>query len=132
MIKRAKILIIDDDRDILQSLQNSLELPKIELEIITADRGMKGLQAAKQLKPDVVILDLQMPDVDGFEVLDEIKADPMLSHVKVIMLTARDNSKNMWEGIDRQLDDFIPKPFDLEELEARIYAQLMDSLPPQH
>lgn len=126
-VNRAKILVIDDDRDILESLQNSLELPKVKLDIRTAPGGMLGLQEAKRFRPDVVILDLQMPGVNGFEVLDEIRSDSELSHTKVIMLTAKDDSRNLWEGIDRRLDDFISKPFDLEELEARIYVQLLEA-----
>jgi DNA-binding response OmpR family regulator len=124
-IKSAKVLVVDDDQDILVSLKTGLQLPGIELEILTAEDGLSGLQQAKLHRPDIIVLDLQMPDMNGFEVLKEIHADPQLSKTKVIMLTAQDSVQNLWEGIDRQLDDFMGKPFDLGELEARIYNQLL-------
>ena len=124
-IKSACILVVDDDQDILVSLKTGLQLPGIELEILTAEDGLSGLQQAKLHRPDIIILDLQMPDMNGFEVLKEIHADPQLTKTKVIMLTAQDSVQNLWEGIDRQLDDFMGKPFDLGELEARIYNQLL-------
>lgn len=126
---QAKILVIDDDADILDSIRSGLELPNITLEVLTAPNGMTGLQLAKTHFPDVIILDLQMPDIDGFTVLDEIRSDPILANTRVIMLTAQDSSKTMWEGIDRSLDDFMVKPFDLEELEARVYNQLLSLRP---
>lgn len=119
------MLIIDDDKDICNVLERSLELPKIKLEIRSAYNGVSGLQMAKKWLPDIVILDLQMPGIDGFGVLDEIRSDQHLVETKVIMLTAKDSPKNLWEGIDRKIDDFIGKPFDLAELEARIYNQLL-------
>ena len=124
-IKKAKLLVIDDDQDILSSLKSGLQLPGIELEVLTAEDGLAGLQAAKLERPDVIVLDLQMPDMNGFEVLKEIHKDPQLTKTKIIMLTAQDSVQNLWEGIDRKLDDFMGKPFDLSELEARIYNQLL-------
>ena len=124
-IKSAKILVIDDDEDILASLKGALDLPGIKLEVLTANTGLSGLQLAKLELPDVIILDLQMPDMNGFQVLNEIQADSQLERTRVIMLTAQDSGANLWEGIDRKLDDFMGKPFDLGELEARIYNQLL-------
>ena len=124
-IKSARILVIDDDEDILTSLKSGLDLKGVKLEILTANGGLKGLQAAKLEKPDIVILDLQMPDMNGFQVLEEIQADPQLAKTRVIMLTAQDSVQNLWDGIDRKLDDFMGKPFELAELEARIYNQLL-------
>lgn len=125
-IKQAKLLIIDDDPAILQAIKSSLHLPGIKLKIEVADSGLVGLQKAKQFLPDIIVLDLQMPDLDGFEVLAELREDHQLAHTRVIMLTAQDTIKNLWEAVDRKLDDFMSKPFDLTELEARIYNQLLD------
>ncbi len=124
-ITHAKVLVIDDDKNICRVLEHSLELPNIKLDIQSAYNGVSGLQLAKKWQPDIVILDLQMPGITGFDVLEEIRGDQQLAHTKVIMLTAKDSPKNLWEGIDRKLDDFIGKPFDLAELEARIYNQLL-------
>lgn len=124
-IKRARLLIIDDDEDILASLKSGLSIKGIELEISTANRGLVGLQRAKQERPDIIVLDLQMPDMNGWQVLEEVRRDSQLERCKVIMLTAQDSPENLWEGLDRKLDDFMGKPFDLSELEARIYNQLL-------
>lgn len=125
MPTQATILIIDDDPDILAALRKGLEIPGVKLEILTAGNGLEGLRQAKLAQPEVVILDLQMPQFNGFAVLEEIKRDSQLRATKVLMLTALDSSKNLWEGLDRQLDDFMIKPFDLVELEARIYNLLL-------
>ena len=122
---QATILVVDDDPDICQAIQDGLELPGVELNVVTTLTGMNGLQSAKQLRPDVIILDLQLPDMDGFKVFDEIRQDSQLANSRVIMLTAQDSLGNLWESIDRQLDDFIAKPLDLMELEARVYTQLL-------
>ncbi len=124
-ITKAKLLVVDDDPDILSALQMGLAIPGTELEVITAKNGMTGLQLAKKELPDVIVLDLQMPDISGFEVIDELRQDPQLKSTRVIMLTAQDTGYNLWESIDRQFDDFIGKPFELDELEARIYNQLL-------
>lgn len=122
----AVVLVIDDDPDILSGIKHGLEVPSVKLEIYTAENGLQGLQQAKKHIPDIVIVDLNMPDLDGFAVVDEMRGDPQLAHAKVILLTAQDTPKNQWESIDRKIDDFIGKPFDLRELEARILTLLMD------
>ncbi|HSH31371.1 MAG TPA: response regulator, partial [Candidatus Saccharimonadales bacterium] len=103
--KAPKILVIDDDLDILTAIEASLELPGMEPVITTAHNALVGLQQAKLWKPDLVILDLNLPDMNGMEVLKEIKQDGQLAHTKVILLTAQDTGKNLWEGLDRGVDD---------------------------
>jgi DNA-binding response OmpR family regulator len=122
---RVKILAVDDDPDILLAIKSGLDLAGVELEIFTADSGLAALQTAKAERPDIMILDLNMPDINGFDVAEEIRKDPQLENMRIIMLTASDSSKNQWDSIDRQIDDFLGKPFDLRELEARIYTLLM-------
>ncbi len=97
-----------------------MELPGIELAITTAPNAVTGLQIAKKNPPDVIILDLQMPGGSGFDFMSELKADPRLKNVKVLMLTAIDSQANLWESIERDIDDFLSKPFDFNELEARV------------
>lgn len=122
--KTAKILVIDDDLDILTAIEAGLQLPGIKLEITTAHNALVGLQQAKLWIPDLIVLDLNLPDMDGFELMREIKRDGQLNKTKIIMLTAQDSSQNLWQGLDSGIDDFISKPFDLFELEARVYNQL--------
>lgn len=126
-LDHAKLLVIDDDPDICSGIKLGLDLPKVKLDIHTALNGLQGLQQAKKLLPDIVIVDLNMPDINGFEVVEEMRKDSTLANTKIILLTALDTPKNQWESIDRQIDDFIGKPFDLRELEARILTLLMSS-----
>lgn len=123
-ISQAKILIIDDDQDILNSLKAGLHIEQVELEIDTATTALEGVTKAQSFKPDIVILDLQLPDARGFDILDDLRS-PELAETRIIMLTAQDTTNNLWESIDLKIDDFIGKPFDLAELEARIYSQLL-------
>lgn len=123
-ISQAKILIIDDDQDILNSLKAGLHIEQVELEVDTATTALEGVTKAQSFKPDIVILDLQLPDARGFDILDDLRS-PELAETRIIMLTAQDTTNNLWESIDLKIDDFIGKPFDLAELEARIYSQLL-------
>lgn len=123
-ISQAKILIIDDDQDILNSLKAGLHIEQVELEIDTATTALEGVTKAQSFKPDIIILDLQLPDARGFDILDDLRM-PELAQTRIIMLTAQDTTQNLWESIDLKIDDFIGKPFDLAELEARIYNQLL-------
>lgn len=122
--RQAVVLVIDDDPDILDSLKANLELPEIDLNVITAENGLNGLLVAKNAHPDVIVLDFQLPDINGFDFMEELRSDQSLSDIKVIMLTAQDTGRNRWESIDIEMDDFMGKPFDLAELEARIYQML--------
>jgi DNA-binding response OmpR family regulator len=120
----ATILVVDDDKDILMALEEGLELPGVETTVITSDNPVTGLRIAKQEAPDVVVLDLRMPQGSGFDFVKGLKAEPKLSSVKVLMLTADSSRENVWESVDHDIDDFLPKPFDMDELEARIKALL--------
>lgn len=123
-IVAATLLVVDDNREICDAVAQGLELPGIEITFHKAYDGAEGLAKAKEFKPDVIILDLQMPGGDGFSVYEQIRKEPDLDKTKVLLLTAQDNAKNMWESIDRGIDDFLGKPFDLVELEARVYNLL--------
>jgi DNA-binding response OmpR family regulator len=123
-VQLATILVIDDDKDILQALKEGLELPNVETTVHTSDNPITGLRVAKELRPDVVVLDLRMPQGSGFEFVKALKQEPSLAGTKVLMLTADSTRKNMWESVDRDIDDFLPKPFEMDELEARIKALL--------
>lgn len=119
-VNKAKILVIDDNRDIRDSIEAGLELSGVELTIAKASNAVMGLQSAKTNPPDVIILDLQMPGGSGFDFMIELKKDPRLKTVNVIMLTAVDSQANLWKSIEHDVDDFLSKPFDLSELEAHV------------
>ena len=120
MSKRQTIMVVDDDADIRQSIQMGLEEGALGVKVITAHNALTALQLAKTHKPDVIILDLHMPGGTGFEFMEELRQDPQLATTKVLLLTARASRENMWESIDKNIDDFMAKPFDFMELETRV------------
>jgi DNA-binding response OmpR family regulator len=124
-MKRARVLVVDDDLDIREAIQQGLQIPGFEVEVATAHNALSGLQLVKDLRPDVVIVDLQMPMGSGFELADAVRNDRELENVKLLMLTALDVRQVLWESVDKDIDDFLAKPFDFGELEARIRALLL-------
>ena len=117
-----KILVVDDERAVRESLRRALELEGYEIAL--ADDGNEALATLRdgEPPPDVVILDVLMPGVDGLEVCRRLRADG--NHVPVLMLTARDEVENRVAGLDAGADDYVTKPFALEELLARVRALL--------
>ncbi len=121
--KTYKILIVEDDAQILRVLE--LELKHEGYEVDTARDGLAGLERALK-EPDLVVLDLMLPKLDGMEVCSRIRAK---SNVPIIMLTAKDRIPDRVAGLDRGADDYLTKPFSIEELLARIRARLRDRDP---
>jgi two-component system, OmpR family, response regulator ArlR len=113
-----KILVVEDDAQILRVLE--LELKHEGYEVETARDGLSGLERALK-EPDLVVLDLMLPKLDGMEVCARIRAK---SNVPIIMLTAKDRIPDRVAGLDRGADDYLTKPFSIEELLARIRARL--------
>lgn len=116
------VLAIDDDDAILELLSSALEINDVR--VLTAANAKNALELAEKHKPEVILLDLMMPEYDGFEFFSILKKLPELSSTKYVMFTAQSNKSNLWESIDQNFDDFISKPFDLSELEIRIRHQL--------
>ena len=116
-----KILVVDDERAVRESLRRALELEGYEIELAADGReALERLEAESQ--PDALILDVLMPGVDGLEVCRRLRRTG--SHLPVLMLTARDAVENRVAGLDAGADDYVTKPFALEELLARIRALL--------
>ena len=116
-----KILVVDDERAVRESLRRALELEGYEIELAADGReALERLEAEAQ--PDAVILDVLMPGVDGLEVCRRLRRSG--SRLPVLMLTARDAVENRVAGLDAGADDYVTKPFALEELLARIRALL--------
>ncbi len=124
------ILAVDDDIDILELIQMSLEAEGFD--VITANDGMSGLEKARTHSPDLILLDLMMPVMDGFEVIGKLKADEQTRAIPVIMLTARAQTHERVQGLHAGADDYVTKPFDLDELTARIEAVLGRTLPTKY
>lgn len=117
---RSRILIVDDDEKIISMLRRGLAFEGYD--VLTASNGVEGLRMVLNEEPDVVILDVMMPKVDGFEALRRLREGG--SKVPVLMLTAKDEVENRVKGLDTGADDYLVKPFALEELLARVRALL--------
>ena len=118
----ASILLIEDDFGIRSAVTRALtDLGHV---VTTSDRGMSGLQSAVDQPPDVVLLDLGLPDVDGLQVLAMLRA---VSDVPVIIITARDDDADMVKALDGGADDYVVKPFGVEQVNARLRAVLRRS-----
>ncbi|MBT8198620.1 MAG: response regulator [Acidimicrobiia bacterium] len=119
---KERILVVDDDPDILQFVRMNLELEGFEAD--TADGGIVALETAKSRPPDLVLLDVMMPEMDGLTVLRRLRNSPATANVPVIILTAKALAEDRVKGLDLGADDYITKPFDLEELIARVRTVL--------
>ena len=116
-----KILVVDDERAVRESLRRALELEGYEIDL-AADGGEALARLESDAQPDAMILDVLMPGVDGLEVCRELRRTG--SRLPVLMLTARDAVENRVAGLDAGADDYVTKPFALEELLARVRALL--------
>src|SRR6202021_1703109 len=121
----ARLLVVDDEATILELLSGSLRLAGFE--VMTAASGAEAVHAAAISRPDLVLLDVMMPDGDGFEAARRIRSGG--SEVPVIFLTARDEVTDRVRGFDVGGDDYVTKPFSLEELLGRIRAVLKRTQP---
>jgi two-component system KDP operon response regulator KdpE len=117
----VKVLVVDDAAEVIEAVTVSFTLQWRETEVIGADNGETALDLIEQERPDVVLLDIAMPAMDGFETLREIRA---FSDVPVIMLTAKDDVIDKVKGLELGADDYVTKPFDHLELLARVKALL--------
>jgi two-component system, OmpR family, response regulator MprA len=118
----VKILVVDDERAVRESLRRALELEGYEIELAGDGNEALSTLGRDEPQPDAVILDVLMPGLDGLEVCRRLRATG--SRVPVLMLTARDEVENRVAGLDAGADDYVTKPFALEELLARVRALL--------
>ncbi|HXF84176.1 MAG TPA: HD domain-containing phosphohydrolase [Anaerolineales bacterium] len=114
----STILIVDDEYAGRETLLSVLEGEGYRLE--TAENGQQAIEKARQILPDVILLDVMMPGMDGFEVCRIIRHDPQLAEIPIIVLTALDDRESMLAALKAGADDFISKPFDRYELRARL------------
>ena len=123
-----KLLLVDDDRDLLEMLCSIFRRAGYT-DLVTASSGPEALQAWREQQPALIVLDVMMPGMDGFEVLREIRRT---SHVPVLMLTARGEAEDRIEGLEIGADDYLPKPFLPKELLLRVGAILRRAYPKQN
>jgi len=116
------ILVIDDDDLVSRTLQRALK--HYDYQVMTASSGIEGLQLARRHRPDLFILDIMMPGVDGYQVCRQIRGDPLLQDAPVLFLTAKAKDEDKIEGFRAGGDDYLVKPFNMQELELRVKAIL--------
>ena len=120
-----KILVIDDDKAINELIKINFELAGYE--VIQSFNGIDGFQNAKQEHPDCIVLDVMMPEVDGFTVAQRIRQCSEIAEIPIIMLTALSQLNDKVKGFDTGVDDYLCKPFEIEELLVRVRALLKRS-----
>jgi len=123
----ALILVVDDDKDVAGTIERTLR--RKNYEVIVAYSGAQALQLVQERRPDLVVLDIMMPRMDGIEVCQRIRSLPNVASVPILFLTAKGKIEDKIEGFEAGADDYLTKPFDLRELELRVRALLRRSLP---
>ncbi len=115
---KAKILYIEDNIDNLTLVQRVLEIEGYE--VISAGTGQKGLEAALETSPDIIITDINLPDIDGYEITDILKKDKVTAHIPIIAMTANVMKKDRENVRKAGCDGYISKPIDIDELPGQI------------
>jgi DNA-binding response OmpR family regulator len=119
------ILVIDDDELVSRTLQRALKM--YDYNVMVANSGTEGLQLARRHKPDLFVLDVVMPGTDGYQVCRQVRGDPILKETPILFLTAKSKDEDKIEGFRAGGDDYLSKPFNMEELQLRIRAVLRRS-----
>jgi two-component system KDP operon response regulator KdpE len=124
-MRKQLVLVVDDEAPIVRLLRATLEAG--DFAVITADCGTAALDLLNAERPDLIVLDVMMPDMNGFETLRRVRSDSQVPKVPVIMLTARTGDVDKLQGFQSGADDYVTKPFNPDELLARIAAVLRRS-----
>lgn len=126
-MEKAKILVVEDEAPIQELLQFNLERQKYRIQL--ADSGEKALEVVGDFMPNLILLDIMLPGVDGLEVCKQIKANPKTARIPIIMLTALSEEADIVAGLELGADDYVTKPFSPRVLLARVKAALRRGAP---
>ena len=121
-MENAKLMIVDDEPDILSMLQ--LYFDRKQYRVDLQSRGMPAVEHAIQSPPDLIILDILLPDIDGYEVCSRLRQNMRTKFIPIIFLTQKNDRKDKLQGLELGADDYITKPFDIEELQLRVQNAL--------
>jgi DNA-binding response OmpR family regulator len=121
-MKRARILVVDDEPDLVELIRH--HLVREHYEVVTAHDGERGLAEARVRLPDLILLDLMLPGIDGLEICRRLRADPRTKSIPIVMLTAKGEESDAVVGLMQGADDYVRKPFGMKELVARIATRL--------
>lgn len=117
---QATVLIVEDESDVVDLLRYNLS--RAGFSVLIAGNGTQGIELARRHHPDVIVLDLMLPGMDGYEVCRELRSDPKTRELCVLMLTAKGSEKDRVRGLELGADDYVPKPFSPRELVLRVQA----------
>ncbi len=123
---KGRILVVEDDIDISKMLR--IYFDSQGYEVLVATRGNDALETCRRKLPNVVVLDIQLPDIDGYEVCRSLRSNTRTSYVPIIFLTQKDERSDKIAGLELGADDYITKPFDIEELKLRVEGAIRRSL----
>ncbi len=122
---KARLLIVEDDADIANMLK--IYFSGLDYEVDVAPRGYDALDKTRQVLPHLIVLDIMLPDIDGYEVCRTLRTSTRTSHIPVIFLTQKDERSDKLQGLELGADDYITKPFDIEELKLRVQGAIRRS-----
>ncbi len=122
---KARLLVVEDDIDIGNMLK--IYFSGMEFDVDVAVRGVDALEKTKQVLPHLIVLDIMLPDIDGYEVCRNLRTSMRTSHIPVIFLTQKDERSDKLQGLELGADDYITKPFDIEELKLRVQGAIRRS-----
>lgn len=122
---KSRLLIVEDDFDISTMLK--IYFGGLGFEVDTAMRGNDALEKTRQVLPHLIVLDIMLPDIDGYEVCRTLRTNTRTSHIPVIFLTQKDERSDRLQGLELGADDYITKPFDIEELKLRVQGAIRRS-----
>ncbi len=121
-MSKGRILVVEDDLDISNMLR--IYFDSQGYEVLVAARGGEALDLCRRKLPEAVVLDINLPDIDGYEVCKQLRNNLRTSHIPIIFLTQKDERSDRITGLELGADDYITKPFDIEELKLRVQNAL--------
>ncbi len=122
---KARLMIVEDDFDISNMLK--IYFTSLGYDVDHAPRGLDALEKIRQVLPHLIVLDIMLPDIDGYEVCRRLRTNTRTSHIPVIFLTQKDDRSDRLQGLELGADDYITKPFDIEELKLRVQGAIRRS-----
>ncbi len=122
---KARLLVVEDDTDISNMLK--IYFSGLGYDVDVAPRGREALDKTRQVLPHLIVLDIMLPDIDGYEVCRNLRTSTRTSHIPVIFLTQKDERSDRLQGLELGADDYITKPFDIEELKLRVQGAIRRS-----
>src|SRR4030066_590193 len=121
-MEKKKILVVDDEVDLVKTIQFSLELGGYK--VLVSYNGEDALNQARKENPDLILLDIMLPKLDGYKVCRLLKFDEQYKHIPILMMTAKTQEKDKLMGKETGADEYITKPFDMDELMGKIKEYL--------